>query len=399
MHARKVSHKIINNACAWMHKSRRNALTEVVLAAISERRLSVTGLGRALDSPAREKHCIKRADRLIGNEYLYSEFQDIYHAFADTIIGTSQRPVVLVDWSDLDPYKRHYLLRASVAVDGRSLSLYEEVHGLDTKDKHKTHRKFLFRLNKLLPDNCRPIIITDAGFRVPWFKEVDKLGWDWVGRIRNRNMVRAHEDDDWFDCKVLYASASSSPKYLGAMQLTRNTPYNCHFVLYKGKPKGRSKTTCHGERARGHNSEQCARREREPWLLATSLPATSKLAKRVVALYSTRMQIEESFRDVKSVRFGMGFELNLTRSRKRLQVLLLIAMIATFVLWVLGMAARRSQQHWQYQANTVKDRHVLSAIYLGLRVAYDRRFEFALSEIRPVMHALHECVLKHGEGW
>ena len=131
----------------------------------------------------------------------------------------------------------------------------------------------------------------------------------------------------------------------------------------------------------------------------TSLPATSKLAKKVVSIYSTRMQIEESFRDVKSVRFGIGFELNLSRSAERLQILLLVAMIATFVLWLLGMAARNSQQHLQYQANTVKDRQVLSAIYLGLRVATDRRFEFNLSELNVVVLLLRETVSRHGEGW
>lgn len=112
------------------------------------------------------------------------------------------------------------------------------------------------------------------------------------------------------------------------------------------------------------------------------------------------MQIEESFRDVKSVRFGIGFELNLTPSRRRLQVLLLIAaMIATYVLWLLGMAARNSQQHLQYQANTVKDRHVLSAVYLGLRVSSDRRFEFSLGEFKLIILLLHEAVQKHGEAW
>ena len=111
------------------------------------------------------------------------------------------------------------------------------------------------------------------------------------------------------------------------------------------------------------------------------------------------MQIEESFRDVKSVRFGIGFELNLSRSAERLQILLLVAMIATFVLWLLGMAARNSQQHLQYQANTVKDRQVLSAIYLGLRVATDRRFEFNLSELNVVVLLLRETVSRHGEGW
>ena len=399
MHAQKVSHKILNNACPWMHAARRNALAVTVLAAIDERRLSVTGLGRAIDSDAREKHCIKRADRLIGNTHLYGEYQEVYRSFARQIIGSVKRPVILVDWSDLDPYKNHFLLRASLAVDGRSLTLYEEVHGLDTKEKPATHKSFLHQLKKVLPDECRPILVTDAGFRTPWFKLVETLGWDWVGRLRNRHMVRASENEAWFLAKELYESANATPRYLGQMQLTRRTKLPCHFVLYKGKPKGRSKMTCNGERARSKHSEQCAQREREPWLLVTSLPATSTLAKKVVAIYSTRMQIEESFRDVKSVRFGIGFELNLSRSAERLQILLLVAMIATFVLWLLGMAARNSQQHLQYQANTVKDRQVLSAIYLGLRVATDRRFEFNISDLKAVTTLLRETVRQHGEGW
>ena len=399
MHARKVSHKILENACAWMHAARRKVLMEGVLAAIDERRLSVTGLGRAIDSAAKEKNCIKRADRLIGNEHLYREAHDVYFAFTRLIIGTIQRPVLLIDWSDLDPYKRHYLLRASVAMDGRSLTLYEEVHTLKTKEKPTTHRIFLTRLKAILPERCRPIVVTDAGFRTPWFKLVEKMGWDWVGRIRNRHMLRYSEHDAWFDSKKLYDMATSTPKYLGTMQMTRKSPLHCHFVLYKGKPKGRSKITCNGNRARSKHSEQCARREKEPWLLASSLPVSSKLARRVVELYSARMQIEESFRDVKSMRFGIGFELQLTRSAERLQVLLLIAMIAHFVLWLLGMAARNSHQHLQYQANTVKDRHVLSAIYLGLLVANDRRFIFSLDELSAVATILLATVRKHGEGW
>ena len=399
MHARKVCQKVLENACAWMHAGRRGALREGVLAAIDERRLSVTGLGRAIDSEAKEKNCIKRADRLIGNDALFSEYRDVYASFARIIIGTVQRPVILVDWSDLDPYKRHYLLRASAAMDGRSLSLYEEVHTLDTKEKPTTHRIFLKRLKEILPQGCRPIMVTDAGFRTPWFKTVEKMGWDWVGRIRNRHMLRYSEKDEWFDSKTLYGMATSTPKYLGMMQMTRNSPLHCHFVLYKGKPKGRSKITCNGHRARSKHSEQCARREREPWLLASSLPVSSKLAHRVVEIYSTRMQIEESFRDVKSVRFGIGFELQLSRSAQRLQVLLLIAMIAHFVLWLLGTAARNSEQHFQYQANTIKNRHVLSAIYLGLRVANDRRFRFCLEELTTVATILIATVRKHGEGW
>lgn len=399
MHARKVSHKIINNACAWMHATRRDALAEAVLAAVKERRLTVTGLGRALDSHAKEKNCIKRIDRLLGNEHLFRESYDVYFAFTRLIIGSTQRPVILIDWSDLDPNKCNYLLRASVALEGRSLTLFEETHGIATKEKPASHRAFLSRLKSMLPPECRPIVVTDAGFRTPWFNQVAKLGWDWVGRVRNRHMLRRGDDAPWFDSKQLYADATATPTYLGTMQMTRNAPLHCHFVLYKGKPQKRSKITCHGERARSKHSEQCARREREPWLLASSLPVSSKLAKRIVALYRARMQIEEAFRDVKSMRFGIGFELSMTRSAKRLQILLLIAMLAIFVLWLLGTAARHSGQHMNYQANTITHRNVLSAIYLGLRVANDQRFQFNLNELGDVAAILCSMVQKHGEGW
>jgi hypothetical protein len=111
------------------------------------------------------------------------------------------------------------------------------------------------------------------------------------------------------------------------------------------------------------------------------------------------MQIEESFRDVKSFRFGMGFELNLTRCAERLEVLLLVAMLATVVAWLLGMSARASRQYRQYQANTIKTRHVLLAVYLGLRVANDRRFRFHADDINAVGSVLVDIVVSHANGW
>ena len=49
------------------------------------------------------------------------------------------------------------------------------------------------------------------------------------------------------------------------------------------------------------------------------------------------MQIELSFRDLKSHRYGQGFEDNLTRSGGRLQILLLVGTLASFASWLAGM--------------------------------------------------------------
>ena len=68
-------------------------------------------------------------------------------------------------------------------MNGRSATRMKR-YRLASKDKRRTHQAFLRQLQAVLPVGCRPIIVTDAGFRTPWFQQVEALGWDWVGRIR-----------------------------------------------------------------------------------------------------------------------------------------------------------------------------------------------------------------------
>jgi hypothetical protein len=58
----------------------------------------------------------------------------------------------------------------------------------------------------------------------------------------------------------------------------------------------------------------------------------------VVTLYARCMQIELSFRDLKSHRYGQGFEDSLTRKGARIEVLLLLSTLAAFASWLVGMA-------------------------------------------------------------
>lgn len=49
---------------------------------------------------------------------------------------------------------------------------------------------------------------------------------------------------------------------------------------------------------------------KEPWLLVSSLPECHDYASKIAKCYSSRMQIEESFRDQKSPRYGLGSDLH-----------------------------------------------------------------------------------------
>jgi hypothetical protein len=395
MQAKQVLHNVLRETCSDMHKVRRNALAATVMAALEGQSLTVTHLGRAIRSDAQERHCIKRADRLLSNGHLHMAYLDIYACITRWLIGSQTRPVIVVDWSDMDECKRHYLLRASIPLQGRSLTLYEEVHTVKTKDKPKTHLAFLRKLHAMVPVPCCPIIVSDAGFRVPWFKQVESFGWDWVGRVRHRNWI-SFDDANWVMCPSLHPKATSTPKALGEATLTRSNPHTCRLVLYKGKAKGRVHLTRLGEQARSSHSRKHARAQREPWLLATSLAQGTGLAKKAVKIYRLRMQIEEAFRDLKSTRFGLSLELHLTYQVKRLQVLLLIATLALLVAWLIGKATELTGQHRQYQANTVKNRMVLSTIFIGLRVIGDRRVSLRLTDVIAARQRLlddvaHNC--------
>jgi len=255
-------------------------------------------------------------------------------------------------------------------VEGRSLTLLEEIHPQSSKEKPKTHRLFMEKLKRILPSSCSPIIVTDAGFRGPWFKLVQSLNWDYIGRVRNHTFCKNTEDEEWHPVKDLYANASSVAKSLGCYQVAKQSPVCSQMVVYKSKKKGRKDLVATGEKARSSKrSKANAARNREPWLLATSLTSQHpNFAQKMVAIYSCRMQIEESFRDVKT---GLNFNLSNTRKIKRLEVLLLIALLAQFVLFLLGMAVKLMDKHRRYQANSIKNRNVLSYQFIGLRAFKD----------------------------
>ena len=206
---------------------------------------------------------------------------------------------------------------------------------------------------------------------------VTSLGWDYVGRVRNRTHCQKlteefgtyPTDGHWFPIKGLYQFAAQKVKDLGLYWLGEKAQFTTRMVVLRRRPKGRKDKTVTGERARrSKQSRASAMREKEPWLLATSLCSQSASPKKVARIYATRMQIEESFRDLKS-----GLKMNAcgTRNMKRLEVLLIIAAVAQYLLYWLGLTVKEAGQNWQYQANSTRSRNILSNQFIGLRAYKD----------------------------
>jgi hypothetical protein len=389
MHALTILHRIFSTSFPEIHTKRLASLLAAVETVVTGSRLTLSDMGRGLTGPVSVKHNIKRIDRLLGNGLLHIETPKLYEVLIRQCLNGIAMPLIIIDWSDLTPDRQWQLLRASVAIEGRSVTLYEQVHSQSCATSPHVHQAFLTRLATMLPTGCVPILITDAGFRGAWFRLVNRMGWHWIGRIRNRDMVSPANEDAWAGCKTLYPLATLQARSLGQYHYVRNHPVSCRLVLLKRIKQCRHKKGKLGKRVYSSHSLKSARAQREPWLLAVSPKLDHLSAQAVVAVYAQRMQIEESFRDLKSERFGLGFSANRTTQKNRLAVLLLVACLASFVLRLIGEAGKAKQLDFQFQSNTRRKRPVLSVITLALQLVQHgmaafppREFVVALKRLR-----------------
>jgi hypothetical protein len=145
-----------------------------------------------------------------------------------------------------------------MATDGRALTLLQKVAAAEDYTCPHLHRAFLKQLKAMLPKDCKPVIVTDAGFKVPWLKQVRKLGWHYVARVRGNVKLKLAEQTKFMTVNALYKKARATPKHLGAIVLTQTQQYETRAILvgkgYKLLKRDKNKSY------------------KEPWLLVSSLP-------------------------------------------------------------------------------------------------------------------------------
>jgi hypothetical protein len=346
-----------------IHAKRLNALFETSWSLTKEASLTLTSLGRHKDGVAYVKHKIKSVDRLLGNKSLQAEIPLIYKELFKPMLQALTKIFILVDWSGCCRSDQH-VLRASVVHSGRSITIYNEIHPQAVVGNASIHRRFLFNLSKILPFGKQIIIITDGGFATPWFSEVKKRGWDFVGRV-NRNM-NILINGKWIGSNFLNKEATSRVHYIGTGRIGKKVtaPIIGSIYTFKQQPKNRK------DKSKFPAVNKRYSKNSNSWILATSLCPKVFNGIFIKNIYKKRMQIEQNFRDDKSYRFGFGWRLGRTFDVKRIPILCLIACIATFFLWWMGLIAEEMGLQRRFQVNTVREKRVLSLPNLGRQFLY-----------------------------
>ena len=383
MRVARMVRQLVEGCSVDVHLARLAAVIKVVEGIIRGGRLSPAAIGRNLSGSARPKHGIKCVDRLLGNSHLTPERLSIFMAIAQHLLRGCAGPAILVDWTHAGG--THEALVAAVPIGGRALPIYIEVHPLKKLGNAKVEERFLGAMKKILPSECRPIIVSDAGFKGPFFRSVRTLGWDFLGRVRGTTKA-VSVDGKIIAKEDFYQRAAITPVDLGVFGLFVNKPIACSLVIVRKRRKPGPK------RPPPKNKEERELRQSalDPWLLATSLSDSN--ADQIVRLYAKRMQIEETFRDAKSHRFGWSFEDVHLSSSQRVAALLVLAALALVVVTLIGIAAERRGDHRAFQANTER-RRVLSFFSLaGALLRKADLYHLSLDEFTASLASIHLVV-------
>jgi hypothetical protein len=314
-----------------LHAKRVLSLSLATPGVIHAASLSVYAIGQALAVArgTKGKHGIKQVDRLLSNEGV--DAWSLFALWVPYVLGQREEAVVSLDWTDFDDDDHTTLVAALRTEHGRSTPLvWMTVHKSALKGmRNDVEDLVLQRLREVIASDVKVTILADRGFAdQALYALLEQLGFEYVVRFRQRIKVTSAQGERRTAAE--WVPKSGHLRKLKEARITADEARVAAVVCVKKKGM------------------------KEPWCLATSLGEAS--GAEVVALYAGRFTIEESFRDVKDMRFGMGLSSFSIAEPERRDRLLLLSALACALLTLLGAAGESLGMERDLKANTSKKR-------------------------------------------
>lgn len=263
-------HTYLLKSLSSMHTKTRKSIESHTRSLLSGKaNLSLSSIGRHLPGRAHVKHKINMCWRFLSNKKLHKQQVVIYQSVFALILTPLKEILIAVDWTGCCGSDTP-MLRASLVHSGRSIPIYNELHSQKDLATEKVHKEFLVNLKAIIPEGKRVIIITDAGFKTPWFTQVSQLGWYFIGRVSGTINYRLMRDKRWSPIQALHSFVQrGEARYLGVGRLGQDSKTRIQVLLtaYWGEKKGRKNPKPNYPDAEKRYSKMYA----EPWILASNL--------------------------------------------------------------------------------------------------------------------------------
>jgi len=209
-----------------LHAKRILSLANATLGVMSNKSLSVAGIGKGL-AHARgllDKHAIKQVDRLLSNDKI--AHPDVFMHWVPFVVGDRKSIEVAMDWTDFDADSHSTIMLSLLTSHGRSTSLVWLTVDKKTLKHHRNEYEYqvLVWLAEALPADVGVLIVADRGFGDQKLYAVltDELKFDYLIRFRGNIKVTSQAGEtrtaaDWVGkggrARLLRGAAVTATEY------------------------------------------------------------------------------------------------------------------------------------------------------------------------------------------
>ena len=325
-----------------LHAMRVLSLANGVVGTIDAAVLSIHAIGRGYARVTNndKKHGVKQTDRMLGNKGI--DVWQLFRPWAQFVVGERKEIVLALDWTEFDADDHATLAAYLITSHGRATPLvWMTVSKATLKNKRNDHEyRLIERLHECLVADVKITLLADRGFGdQKLYGFLQTLGWDFV--IRFRGGIQVEDSAGTRQSANAWVPENGRATMIRKARVTRTRAEVPAVVVVRAK------------------------KMKESWCLATTL--SEHTASEVVKLYGRRFTIEETFRDQKNFRFGLGLSATHIGSTDRRDRLLLLAAIAQALLTLLGAAGEACGLDRLMKTNTRKTR-TMSLLNQGIHL-------------------------------
>lgn len=310
-----------------LHAKRVLSLAHGVTGVLHAPALGIHALGEglAVATGAEARHATKQIDRLLSNAGI--DVPDLGAAWVAFVLADRTEAVVVLDWTDFEADDHTTLVASLVTTHGRaSPLLWQTVQKSTLADARNDHEDALLRrLRDAIPRAVAVTIVADRGFAdQKLYGFLRDLGFHFV--IRFRSCIHVTAADGTTQPAADWVRPDGRLRTLQGARVTTDRAPVARVVLVHAPGM------------------------KEAWCLASDRDDLT--GAQIKALYGRRFTIEETFRDTKDLRFGLGLSaVHIKRPDRRDRLLLLVA-LAQALLTLLGAAAEATGLDRTHKVNT-----------------------------------------------
>jgi hypothetical protein len=272
------------------------------------------GQGLAAAQGLVPKHAIKQVDRLLSNTDLDRE--SLFRGWVSFVVAERAEIVVTFDWTEFEDSDQSLVVLGLQTGHGRSTALvWQTVRRAELKDRRNDHEEeVLGLLSAVLPEGVRGTVVADRGFadRKRFVFLQEELGFDDLIRLRANLDVEAESGET--------RKAAEWVGRGGRMRVLRHARVTAQHTAVPV-------VVCVQEPAM-----------KDAWCLVSS--RADGTGSQLKQAYGRRFTVEETFRDLKNPRLGLGLKQTVITRNDRRDMFFLLAVLAHALLTLLGKAGQ-----------------------------------------------------------